>query len=66
MPASLHRYCCYLKNGKADGEPCRAPAEWELYGSKNPNEPIDACTDHVGALLDDSATTSVFPIGPTR
>lgn len=56
------RKCCYLQDGKADGAPCGKDAEWELFGSNEPREPLDACTDHVGALLDDSSETRVIPI----
>lgn len=56
------RKCCYLEGGKADGAPCQAAAEWELYGSNEPREPTDACTKHVGEVLDDSPETRVFPI----
>ena len=56
------RKCCYLQDGKADGAPCNADAEWELFGSKEPCEPVDGCTAHVGALLDNSPETRVFPI----
>lgn len=56
------RKCCYLENGRADGASCSADAEWELCGSNTPREPVDACTKHVGELLDDSPETRVFPI----
>lgn len=58
------RKCCYLEGGTSDGKPCGAPAEWELYGSNHPIEHTDACTAHVGALLDDSPVTNVYPITP--
>lgn len=56
------RKCCYLEGGKADGAPCGADAEWELYGSNEPREPVDACTKHVGELLDDSPSINVVPL----
>jgi hypothetical protein len=59
---STKRKCCYLQDGKAEGTPCDADAEWELFGSSQPWESIDACTVHIGALLDDSPETRVFPI----
>lgn len=58
----VERKCCYLKDGKSDGAPCTADAEWEIHGSNTPREPVEACTAHVGALLDDSPETRVFPI----
>jgi hypothetical protein len=54
--------CCYLQDGKADGTPCGADAEWELYGSNEPREPVDTCTKHIGDLLDDSQETRIFRI----
>ena len=56
------RNCCYLQDGKAEGSPCGELAEWELFGSNEPREPIDACTKHVGDLIDDSLETRVYPI----
>lgn len=57
------RKCCFLQERSSDPlTPCGAPAEWELYGSNEPREPVDACTVHVGALLDDSPETRVYPI----
>ncbi len=56
------RKCCYIEGGKADGVSCQAKAEWELFGSNEPREPVDACTNHVGHLLDDSAETRVVQI----
>lgn len=56
------RKCCYLQNGEAGGAACTADAEWELYGSNEPREPTDACTAHVGVMLDSSAETRVFPV----
>ena len=58
----VNRKCCYLEGGKADGAPCGADAEWELYGSNEPRELIDACTKHVGELLDDSLETRILPL----
>lgn len=58
----MKRECCYLEGGKADGKPCGKDAEWELYGSNTPMAPTEACTEHVGRLLDDSPETRVIPI----
>lgn len=55
------RKCCYLDGGKTDGTPCSADAEWVIYSYNAPREPIDACTKHVGYLLDDSPETLVLP-----
>lgn len=55
------RKCCYLNGGKADGEPCRKAAEWMLVG-KGGLEFVEACTAHVGELLDDSPVTHIYPI----
>ena len=57
------RKCCFLQAQPSDPlTPCDADAEWELFGSTEPREPIDACTKHVGDLLDDSLETRVYPI----
>lgn len=53
------RKCCHLENNVV---PCGADAEWELFGSNEPREPLDACTKHVGELLDDSKETHVYPL----
>lgn len=59
------RKCCYLQSQASDPiTPCGKDAEWELHGSSSPNEPVDACTAHVGDLLDDSPETRVYPITP--
>lgn len=58
----IERKCCHLEGGKADGAQCGADAEWELYGSNTPREPVYACTKHVGELLDDSPETRITPI----
>lgn len=56
------RNCCYLEDGKADGKPCEELAEWLIIGSETPAEHIDACTKHVGYLLDDSPYSTVSQI----
>lgn len=56
------RKCCYLEDGKPDGAPCQAPAEWEIFSDKLPLASVDACTKHVGALLDDSQESRVYPV----
>lgn len=60
-----NRKCCFLQSNPGDTlTPCSADAEWELHGSNTPREPVDACTAHVGALLDDSPETRVYPVNP--
>lgn len=45
-----------------DGKACDLPAEWELLPSTAVYEHVDACTAHVGELLDDAPETRVTPI----
>lgn len=52
--AGHRRYCCHIG--------CNQPAEWEIYGD-HPYNGTDACTAHVGILLDDSVRFTVLPIG---
>lgn len=59
------RKCCYLEGGKANGLSCQLPAEWEIY-SENNLESIEACTLHVGELLDDSPHIHVYPISQEK
>ena len=49
--------CCYI--------PCDKEAEWSIVSgdARTPDEyGTEACTEHVGALLDDSAFLVVTPI----
>lgn len=48
------RECCFIG--------CAATAEWELWPSTAVYESTDACTAHVGNLLDDAPETRVIPI----
>ncbi len=54
------RRCCYIiqNGGKTQGEPCTSDAAWEIYSQKPGLAPydctIDACTLHVGLMLDDA------------
>lgn len=61
------RMCCFrypavpdTQGGGASSCPC--PAEWEIWPSTAVYEFVDACTAHVGALLDDAPETRVMPI----
>lgn len=52
-----------VSGAKIASHPCGKPAKWEMWGSMSgPYTFVDACTDHVGHLLDDSPATTVNPI----
>ena len=49
--------------GRKCGKPkCRNAAEFELWPSNVVYEFVDACTAHVGELIDDAPETRVVPL----
>ena len=67
----MPRSCCFIYPHPTDtrfgaGMACPLPAEWELWPSTAVYEFVDACTDHVGELLDDSPETRIVPIKQSR
>ena len=65
------RTCCYLADGREDGEPCRAFATVEIHTNNGPPDMgTDSCDEHVGRLLGsipgypDAAYWVVTPIAP--
>lgn len=57
--------CCHLEDGRANGKPCGAPAEWEIaFGPKfSIHEATHACSKHVGDLLSDADEHLIFRLG---
>ena len=64
------RTCCFIPEvvpgGPAVRDRCPKPAEWELWPHGAVYEHVDACSDHVGHLLDDSPETRVRPLGAPK
>lgn len=58
--------CCFIhpqpQGYIGGGIQCTHDAEWEMKASNAVHETVQACTDHVGALLDDAPTTTVWAI----
>jgi hypothetical protein len=51
--------CCYIA---PDGASCGAPAEWLISSSPFPDQMTEACSAHVGELLDDAPEHRVWPL----
>ncbi|HUU93205.1 MAG TPA: hypothetical protein VM238_18580 [Phycisphaerae bacterium] len=63
--ATEKRLCCFIpdeEQGKPNPAGCQNEAKWEIWGDPGRGEYTEACTDHVGALLDDSKEHRLFPI----
>ena len=62
------RWCCYIiqDGGKTQGKPCAVDAVWEIYSQRSGLAPYDcttdACTLHVGVMLDDAEQHTITPI----
>jgi len=54
--------CCYMTQDMK--EQCPKEAEFEIW-AQNARDTTQACTEHVGALLEDG-TSSVWPIEPSK
>lgn len=50
----LIRHCCFIG--------CDKLAEWEIVYGNTLDDYTDACTEHVGALLTDAPSHTVYPI----
>ncbi len=61
-------WCCYIAQdgGRKQGEPCKVDARWQIYSQKPGLAPYDcttdACTEHVGVMLDDAEQHIITPI----
>ena len=57
------RLCCFMPDQSDLKSRCERTAEWEVIASNMPLEiSTDACTEHLGALLDDSEKHEVYPL----
>ena len=46
------RTCCYLQDGREDGESCRAWATVEIHANNDSADMgTDSCDEHVGRML---------------
>mgnify|MGYP001605274647 CR=1 FL=1 len=52
-------YCCHLTES---GVPCDNPPEWTVWVKRDRYATFHACTEHVGAMLEDGQEHEVWPI----
>lgn len=61
MPSEpLSPFCCYLFD---DGGACPNDAQWTIIYGPAPCDYTDACTAHVGELLEPDKENTVIPCG---
>lgn len=53
-------FCCFIVDGQT--EHCSKTAEWSVVFGSTPDDYTEACTDHVGVLLEPGRENVVYPL----